>query len=122
MREILILPNVFLALRLCGPVDNDQGPVSRIGGDGADKPDYAVSLEPLPVKGNAPMRARDVKKQLFPLFQTTVPLFASLFLMNVMANLSKYVVNYYENSTAQGYFNILFFTDHGHQSVERVRF
>ncbi len=28
--------------------------------------------------------------------------------MNVMANLSKYVVNYYENSTAQGYFNILF--------------
>lgn len=54
------------------------------------------------------MRARDVKKQLFPLFQTTVPLFASLFLMNVMVNLSKYVVNYYENSTAQGYFNILF--------------
>ena len=53
MREILILPNVFLALRLCGPVDNDQGPISRIGGDGADKPDYVVSLEPLPVKGNA---------------------------------------------------------------------
>ena len=53
MREILILPNVFLALRLCGPVDNDQEPISRIGGDGADKPDYAVYLEPLPVKGNA---------------------------------------------------------------------
>ena len=55
-----------------------------------------------------PDESRDVKKQLFPLLQTTVPLFASLFLMNVMANLSKYVVNYYENSTAQGYFNILF--------------
>ena len=55
-----------------------------------------------------PDESRDVKKQLFPLFQTTVPLFASLFLMNVMANLSKYVVNYYENSTAQGYFTILF--------------
>ena len=53
MREILILPNVFLALRLCGPVDNDQEPISRIGGDGADKPDYVVYLESLPVKGNA---------------------------------------------------------------------
>ncbi len=33
---------------------------------------------------------------------------SAFFLMNVMANLSKYVVNYYESNTVQGYFNILF--------------
>ncbi|MEI3035432.1 MAG: hypothetical protein V8T62_00415 [Oscillospiraceae bacterium] len=48
------------------------------------------------------------KGQLLLLFQTTIPLAVSLFLMNVMANLSKYVVNYYESNTVQGYFNILF--------------
>ena len=48
------------------------------------------------------------KGQLLLLFQTTIPLSASLFLMNIMTNLSKYVVNYFEGSTMQGYFNILF--------------
>ena len=107
MRKILILPNVFLALRLCGPVDNDQDLYLASAGM------VLTNLITLYIWSLCPSRAmpdesRDVKKQLFPLFQTTVPLFASLFLMNVMANLSKYVVNYYENSTAQGYFNILF--------------
>ena len=48
------------------------------------------------------------KGQLLLLFQTTIPLAVSLFLMNIMTNLSKYVVNYFEGSTMQGYFNILF--------------
>ena len=53
-------------------------------------------------------RGKSTKGQISQLFRMTFPLSASLFLMNIMTNLSKYVVNYFEGSTMQGYFNILF--------------
>lgn len=61
-----------------------------------------------PSKAMGAENRMEKKGQLLLLFQTTIPLAVSLFLMNVMANLSKYVVNYYESNTVQGYFNILF--------------